>query len=295
MAVKLLHIFLFLLPVTFLSQQRGFPFAYEEQAKAAGECMKNKEYACAVEKYKAAFQTLKGRGRVEDFYNVAASYARLQEKDSAFRWLEIIVVKNSFRDYKKLSRDNNFKSLRGEARWDTLLAKVKQNKESFEKKAEEFNSKVNEAKSRQKELAGKAAPAIVCTDIDGNNFETEKLKGKVIVLNFWATWCGPCRKEIPSLNEMREEFRGKDVVFLSFCTDIDSIPVMKNALQRLPVNYNVVISPQARAAGKSYFVSAYPLNIVIDKEGTVIFLEDGYADWVVEEMKGKIEECLKQK
>ena len=69
------------------------------------------------------------------------------------------------------------------------------------------------------ELIGKEAFPFSVTDISGNKYSLEKLKGKIIVLNFWFVECKPCVMEIPDLNDLVEKYKGKEVVFLAFATN----------------------------------------------------------------------------
>src|SRR2546429_8515774 len=72
-----------------------------------------------------------------------------------------------------------------------------------------------------KEGDRKTAPGFHATSLDGREIDSAKLRGKVVVANFWFTGCGPCKAEIPDLNRLTREFAGKDVVFLAFTLDED--------------------------------------------------------------------------
>ncbi|MBC7864338.1 MAG: TlpA family protein disulfide reductase [Bacteroidia bacterium] len=212
--------------------------------------------------------------------------------DSAYVQLDFLVEKARFNEHKKISKEKKLKPLHGTPRWDTLLAKVKRNfiaSEAAFKKSKENEKK---AVSFHDSLRGKAAVPFSCTDVNGKKYELSALKGKVIVFNFWATWCGPCKMEMPELNKVKEKFKGQDVVFISFCDNVDSIAILNKNLAKNPFTYVMVIGEDARKLNKLYAVSSIPVNIVIDKNGIVTFLEAGYAPHVVTEMEHKIEKSL---
>lgn len=109
-----------------------------------------------------------------------------------------------------------------------------------------------------------AAPFSV-TDIDGNTYSLEELKGKVVVLNFWFIGCAPCRIEIPGLNEMLEHYDKEQVVFIAFA--LDGKEDLKKFLAESPFNYQII--PEAFAQAESYKVQGYPTHVILDKRGNV--------------------------
>ncbi len=125
---------------------------------------------------------------------------------------------------------------------------------------------------------------------DGSRFKYSENKGKVIVLNFWATWCGPCRREIPELNELVKKFEGnKEVIFLAI-TDEDKRTV-QNFLKKQEFLYKVAIN--GRKLRREFKVNAFPTHFIIDKKGKVVFKQIGYLEGTGEKLKNKIEKLLK--
>jgi thiol-disulfide isomerase/thioredoxin len=113
------------------------------------------------------------------------------------------------------------------------------------------------------ELEKKIAP-FNYTDINGDHLSSDKLKGKVIVLNFWSTGCGPCLLEIPALNEMVEKYKEKNVVFIApiiYATD----ELVNRFLLKKPFKYQIVLIDS-----KDYDVTSFPTHIIIDKDFKVI-------------------------
>lgn len=109
-----------------------------------------------------------------------------------------------------------------------------------------------------------AAPFKV-TDIKGNTYTLEELKGKVVVLNFWFIGCAPCRIEIPGLNEMITHYDEEQVVFIAFA--LDAQEELENFLAESPFDYHII--PEAFDQAAAYSVQGYPTHVIIDKRGNV--------------------------
>lgn len=131
------------------------------------------------------------------------------------------------------------------------------------------------------------------TKLDGSKVDLATLRGKVIVFNFWATWCGPCLTEMPMFEKTIGKFKDdKDVVFLAVTTDEDRdlvAPFLKQHKFNLPVAY-------ADYLNDFFSVSSIPTTIILDRKGEVAFRQSGYnprADFVAE-LSGRIEEAKKK-
>lgn len=119
-------------------------------------------------------------------------------------------------------------------------------------------------------VKGKIFPSIELTDINGEKFNLNNLKGQTIVLNWWAVWCAPCRKEIPGLNKLVSKYSDKNVKFVSI-TD-DSKDKVSGFLEKNEFKYDITfISKNDRVL----FGNSYPKNIVIDSTGTINFYKEG--------------------
>jgi thiol-disulfide isomerase/thioredoxin len=142
----------------------------------------------------------------------------------------------------------------------------------------------------QDSLKNSKIPAITFTTTDGKHFP-EDFKGKILVLNFYATWCGPCRKEMPELNELKSEFANDSVEFVSFCSDCDSISI-KNFLAHVPFNYRSVVNPDAKKMLDIFYITSYPTNIITGKNGEFILFESGYSNLIVKQMRKELKKQL---
>jgi len=116
----------------------------------------------------------------------------------------------------------------------------------------------------------KPTPSLQVTTLDGRQLSLASLRGKVVLLNFWATWCGPCREEIPEFERLQKQYAGQlQIVGMS----VDELPpaaVQKVAAQ-MGINYPVAMAPsavQARFGGSPQFPSI-PVTMVIDRQGNI--------------------------
>jgi cytochrome oxidase Cu insertion factor (SCO1/SenC/PrrC family) len=136
----------------------------------------------------------------------------------------------------------------------------------------------------KKDMVGKLASPFSVTDINGNKYSLESLKGKVIVINFWFVECKPCVMEMPELNKIVEKFKNKDVVFLGFA--INEKDKIEKFLKTTSYKYNVV--PSAQQAIQSYGVNSFPTHIVIDKNSNISFSTSGLGDTTIEDLEKEI-------
>lgn len=119
------------------------------------------------------------------------------------------------------------------------------------------------------------------------------LRGRVVLLNFWATWCGPCKEEMPALDRLRKHFETRDVVVLTITTDHqrDSIiAFMRHLGLSLPV-----LLDEARSVSDSYMVRALPTTFVLGRDGRPIGRAVGPRDWDGPDAVALIDGLLKDK
>lgn len=109
-------------------------------------------------------------------------------------------------------------------------------------------------------------PDFTLPDVSGRQVNLRSFEGKkIVVLNLWATWCGPCRDEIPDFNAAYEAFKERDVEFLGVSVDQNAAEVVPPFLQKLPIAYTVVLgSPELTFR---YGVRGIPTTFIIDKNG----------------------------
>lgn len=125
--------------------------------------------------------------------------------------------------------------------------------------------------------AGTDMPAFTLASLDGRPVSSADLKGKVVVLNFWATWCGPCKEEMPALDRLRREFDPARFVLLTITTDIRPRAIT-SFLKTLGLDLPVLLDDEKDVSGV-YLVRGLPTTVLIGKDGRVVARAVGPRDW----------------
>jgi len=121
---------------------------------------------------------------------------------------------------------------------------------------------------------GPRAPDFALTRMNGETFRLSEHRGEVVVLNVWATWCPPCRDEIPGFVELQREFRGEGVTFVGLSVDEDGLAAVRRFAQTQTLNYPQVASPEV-AYRKYGRTTAVPRTFVIDRRGRIRYTHSG--------------------
>jgi peroxiredoxin len=116
--------------------------------------------------------------------------------------------------------------------------------------------------------SGPPAPDFALTRLNGGAFHLSEHRGEVVVLNVWATWCAPCRDEIPGFVELQREYRDRGVQFVGLSVDASGLAAVRRFSQKQPLNYPQVAS-QTVASRKYGTTTTVPRTFVIDKRGRI--------------------------
>lgn len=113
------------------------------------------------------------------------------------------------------------------------------------------------------------APDFTLKTLDGKTLQLSKMKGKYVLVNFWATWCGPCRAEIPDFMEVYDAYNKKGFEIVGIALDQEGWEVVKPYMEKMKINYPIVLGdgPLTVAYGG---VEAIPTTFLVDKEGYII-------------------------
>ncbi|MBI1190074.1 MAG: redoxin domain-containing protein [Tepidisphaera sp.] len=137
---------------------------------------------------------------------------------------------------------------------------------------------------------GDMAPDFSLKDKDGKNVTLADLKGKVVVMDFWGTWCPWCVKAMPQVQKVHEKYKDKDVVVLGMDVEGNAAAKPLEFMKRNKFTYNTLLD--AQPATETYKVSAFPTLFVLDKTGKVIFKEEGFSPDLFEKVSKAIDGVL---
>ncbi|HUN72341.1 MAG TPA: TlpA disulfide reductase family protein [Steroidobacteraceae bacterium] len=118
------------------------------------------------------------------------------------------------------------------------------------------------------------APAFTLQSVDGKTVSLAQYKGDVVMINFWASWCGPCRQEMPLLDDIYKQY--KDMGFVLLGVNVEPDAHNANAwLSKTPVSYPILYDPKSQVS-QLYSVQAMPTTVIVDRQGVVRFVHNGY-------------------
>jgi peroxiredoxin len=135
------------------------------------------------------------------------------------------------------------------------------------------------------------APDFSVPDLRGQVVRLSSLRGKVVLVNLWATWCAPCREEMPSMERLYDRFRDRDFQLLAVSQDEDGTRVVEPFVRELGLTFPVLVDPE-RQVGERYEVWGYPETFVIDRNGYVVERVIGPRDWASPESVATLEALI---
>ena len=140
--------------------------------------------------------------------------------------------------------------------------------------------------------AGESAPDFALKSASGQNMRLRELRGEVVMINFWATWCGPCRQELPLLNKIYTQYRQAGFVLLGVNID-DDPAAAKDMAAKLGVTFPVLLDTDKRVS-RQYDVSTMPATLIVDRNGKVRHVHRGFRPGVEGTYQDQVRELLRQ-
>ncbi len=116
-------------------------------------------------------------------------------------------------------------------------------------------------------------------DVDGNEASLDDYKGKVVLLNFWATWCAPCREEMPAIDALQAELGGDHFAVVPVATGRNPVPIVKKFFDKINVTNLPILLDPTQEMGRGNGVFGLPTTLILNAEGQEIGRMLGDADW----------------
>ncbi len=136
------------------------------------------------------------------------------------------------------------------------------------------------------------APDFTLKSKSGENIRLQDLRGEVVMLNFWASWCGPCREEMPLMDVIYQQYKDLGFTILAVNVDEDSADADR-FLASVPVSFPVVYDNQSKVS-EMYKVDAMPTTILIDRDGQKRFLHRGYKAGYEDDYEQQVKQLVRE-
>ncbi len=136
-----------------------------------------------------------------------------------------------------------------------------------------------------------AAPDFALRSMSGPNLRLQEQRGRVVMINFWATWCGPCRQEMPQLNKLYDKYHAAGFVLLGVNVD-DNPSHAAELAKKLGLNFPILLDTD-KTVSRLYDLSTMPSTVLIDRDGRVRYVHKGYLAGYEDIYDKQIRELLK--
>jgi peroxiredoxin len=140
--------------------------------------------------------------------------------------------------------------------------------------------------------AGGPAPSFTLAALSGQQAALSQYKGQVVMVNFWATWCGPCQQEMPLLDQMYKKYKPAGFTLIGVNVDKEA-PAVKELMARKPVSFPVLLDP-ANQVSKAYHVDEMPSSVLIDRKGEIRYIHRGYRPGDENEYQDRIRQLIRE-
>jgi thiol-disulfide isomerase/thioredoxin len=216
--------------------QAGPDDQYQTLFQQGLEQLQRREYDTSIETFKKAIEIHKERP--EAYYNVACAYSLKGDKEKAIDWFAESLT-HGFNDENHIEQDHDLDAIRQESRFKEVMTRAFM----------------------------KAKPGESLLTLKGEVASLEKLRGKVVVLDFWRTWCEPCKQEIPGLAALEREYSARGVVVVGVSNE--PVPAQEQLADELKINYMLLrqVGPLPQPYDN---VRAFPTVFILDAEGKVV-------------------------
>ncbi len=145
----------------------------------------------------------------------------------------------------------------------------------------------------KKEKEAGLAPSFTLKTLDGKEISLSQLKGKVVLLDFWATWCAPCKESIPHLVQLYKDYRGRGFELIGMNVDKGDIEAVRRFVTSVDIPYPVVTAPEDVI--RNYRVTGIPATFLIDREGRIREKTAGFNSTIARQLTTQVANLISEK
>ena len=139
---------------------------------------------------------------------------------------------------------------------------------------------------------GGKTPQLEAVDVDGASHRLAQYRGKVVLVNFWATWCAPCRNEMPSIERLRRSLEGRPFAVLAVNVG-ESGRVARDFAAQMPLGFPLLLDRDTRIA-KSWGAKLLPATFIIGPDGAIRYSHLGELDWARDDVRAAVQELMRK-
>lgn len=136
------------------------------------------------------------------------------------------------------------------------------------------------------------SPEFDIPSLTGGNYKLSDYRGKVVFINFWATWCGTCKVEMPSMEKLYQTFKKDGFEMLTISVDKD-ISLIKPFMEKYKLTFPVLLDPESSIAKGKYKTTGVPETFIVNREGIIVYKAIGPDDWSTPEMIQAFSQLIK--
>jgi len=136
------------------------------------------------------------------------------------------------------------------------------------------------------------APDFTLKSLSGKNLKLSEMAGNVVLINFWASWCGPCREEMPLLNDLHNKYQPLGFTVLGINVE-EQTEMARGFLKDYPVDFPVLLDDKNQVS-KLYEVVAMPTTVVVDRDGKLRFLHKGYKSGDEKKYRDMVKQLIRE-
>lgn len=211
-------------------------------------------------------------------------YPDLDQYDVTNRFKEIYVDKITFLPNSVREHQESYKRIQ-DLYYEITNVKIDKDADRYNFSKPEFLARYNhlipqKTKNPIYDLIGKAMPSFKLKDFKNNWFDSENFKNKVVLLDFWEVWCGPCIESMPKIETLHNKYASKGLLILGVVNDPENIEASRNIIKKSALSFPTLIGNEK--IKQAFKLNTIPLYMLVDRKGTIIFISEGYSE-IIEE------------